>query len=124
MVSFSHLDEGTSEEVWRADERIAAAPLLHVDLDELVVVAAHPDDETLGAGGLMATAHAEGIPVVVIVATAGERSHPDSKTFTPERLTVIRRGKVIATTPPRVTTLHLDGRPGAVAPASYAPLIN
>ena len=40
------------------------------------------------------------------------------------RLTVIRRGKVIATTPPRVTTLHLDGRPGAVAPASYAPLIN
>ena len=54
MVSFSHLDEGTSEEVWRADERIAAAPLLHVDLDELVVVAAHPDDETLGAAGLVA----------------------------------------------------------------------
>ena len=40
------------------------------------------------------------------------------------RLTVIRRGKVIATTPPRVTTLHLDGRPGTVAPAAYAPLIN
>ena len=29
----------------------------------------------------------------------------------PARLAVIRRGKVIATTPPRITTLELAGRP-------------
>ena len=38
------------------------------------------------------------------------------------RLKVIRRGKVIAETPRRVTALHLEGRPGEVDGASYAPL--
>lgn len=37
------------------------------------------------------------------------------------RLAVIRRGKVIAETPPRVATLSLDGRPPTVDPADYAP---
>jgi cytosine deaminase len=37
------------------------------------------------------------------------------------RLKVIRRGKVIASTPPRQATLDLPGRPGTVDPASYAP---
>ncbi len=37
------------------------------------------------------------------------------------RLKVIRRGKVIAETPRRITALHLDGRPGTVDGASYAP---
>jgi LmbE family N-acetylglucosaminyl deacetylase/SAM-dependent methyltransferase len=95
MVSFSHLDEGTSEEVWRADERIAAAPLLHVDLDELVVVAAHPDDETLGAAGLMRRVHEGGGGVTVIVATDGEASHPNSMSHTRTDLGSIRRSEVV-----------------------------
>lgn len=37
------------------------------------------------------------------------------------RLFVVRRGKVIATTPPRVTSLWLEGRPAMVNPAQYAP---
>ena len=37
------------------------------------------------------------------------------------RLAVIRRGRVIAETPPRVAKLSLGGRPGAVDPAAYAP---
>ena len=37
------------------------------------------------------------------------------------RLAVIRRGRVIAETPARVAKLALDGRPGAVDPAAYAP---
>lgn len=37
------------------------------------------------------------------------------------RLFVIRRGKVIASTPRRVTELALDGRPDALDPAGYAP---
>jgi cytosine deaminase len=37
------------------------------------------------------------------------------------RLTVIRRGKVIAELPPQVTQLSLDGRPATVDAASYQP---
>ena len=37
------------------------------------------------------------------------------------RLAVVRRGKVIAETPPRTATLTLDGRSTRVDPASYAP---
>jgi cytosine deaminase len=36
------------------------------------------------------------------------------------RLFVIKRGKVIAETPAKAATLSLEGRPGAVDPASYA----
>jgi len=37
------------------------------------------------------------------------------------RLTVIRRGKVVARTAPRRATLDLPGRPATLDPASYAP---
>ncbi|HWJ72476.1 MAG TPA: amidohydrolase family protein [Kaistia sp.] len=37
------------------------------------------------------------------------------------RLTVVRRGTVIAETPPRTAALNLAGRPTAVDPAAYAP---
>lgn len=37
------------------------------------------------------------------------------------RLAVVRRGKVIAEGPPRVSTLSIEGRPARVAAAEYAP---
>ncbi len=52
------------------------ARLLDVMVDRLVVLAAHPDDETLGAGGLISAAEAAGIDVSIVVATDGEASHP------------------------------------------------
>jgi LmbE family N-acetylglucosaminyl deacetylase/SAM-dependent methyltransferase len=54
------------------------------------VLAAHPDDETLGAGGLIATAARLGLVVEIVCATDGEGSHPRSPTRTPEELAVIR----------------------------------
>jgi LmbE family N-acetylglucosaminyl deacetylase/SAM-dependent methyltransferase len=62
----------------------------------LVVISAHPDDETLGAGALIATAGRRGVPVTVIVATAGEGSHPESPTQRPDQLAAIRRREVLA----------------------------
>lgn len=59
----------------------------------LIVVAAHPDDETLGAGTLLASATAAGLDVTVIVATRGEGSHPDSPTHTRADLVAIRRSE-------------------------------
>ena len=41
----------------------------------------------------------------------------------PNRLKVIRRGKVIAETPVERSRLSLQGRPEALNPASYAPRI-
>ena len=37
------------------------------------------------------------------------------------RLAVVRRGRVIAETPPSIASLALNGRPGTVDPAAYAP---
>ncbi|MFG1645602.1 bifunctional PIG-L family deacetylase/class I SAM-dependent methyltransferase [Amycolatopsis sp. NPDC049252] len=43
-----------------------------------LVVAAHPDDETLGASGLLQHLHAVGTAVTLVVATDGEAAFPDA----------------------------------------------
>lgn len=77
-VSFDHRDPGTPEQSWRDAAPWRSAPPLDLDVDRVVVLAAHPDDETLGAGGLLARAASAGIPVSVVVVTDGEGSHPHS----------------------------------------------
>jgi LmbE family N-acetylglucosaminyl deacetylase len=94
MVTFSHTDKGTGAAAWGA-AGLGAAPELPLDAAELagmrfVVLAAHPDDETLGAGGLMASLAALGAQVEVVLCTAGEGSHPDSPTTTPDQLAQAR----------------------------------
>ena len=42
----------------------------------------------------------------------------------PPRIAVIRRGKLIAATAPRTTTLSLEGRPVTLSPAAYAPRLD
>lgn len=37
------------------------------------------------------------------------------------RLHVIKNGNVLAQTPPRLASLHLEGRPSTLNPADYAP---
>jgi LmbE family N-acetylglucosaminyl deacetylase/SAM-dependent methyltransferase len=90
VVTFSHTDEGTDEAAWAASG-LAAIPELPLGPEELagmrfVVLAAHPDDETLGAGGLLAQLHSLGAVVDVLLCTAGEASHPDSETVSPAQL--------------------------------------
>jgi LmbE family N-acetylglucosaminyl deacetylase/SAM-dependent methyltransferase len=94
VVSFSHLDPGTDEERWQAAFDARRLPTADTDVDALVVVAAHPDDETLGVAGLMHTVAARGGRVIVVVATDGENSHPGSPTHTPDDLRSVRRGEV------------------------------
>lgn len=97
MVTFSHWEAGTPESEWRDDPTIRDAPDLDLeDYGRLVVLAAHPDDETLGAGGLIAEAARRGWPVDVVVATDGEGSHPGSPTHSPPELAAIRRREVEA----------------------------
>lgn len=89
MAGFSHLDPGTPEKVWRDELARRALRPLKADFDLLVVIAAHPDDETLGAGGLLCRAARLGARAVVVIATDGEASHPDSPTH--DRATLARR---------------------------------
>lgn len=42
-----------------------------------LVVAAHPDDETLGAGGFIATQSARGLEITVAAVTDGEQAYPE-----------------------------------------------
>lgn len=64
--------------------------------DHLLVVVAHPDDETIAAGGLIHAAGSAGIRTTVVVATDGEGSHPDSPTHPPSRLGPLRREELRA----------------------------
>lgn len=43
----------------------------------LLVIAPHPDDETLAVGGLIAAQRAKGLEVVVAAVTDGENAYPD-----------------------------------------------
>ena len=62
----------TSPQAWSAAvARHAVAPMV-VEGGRLVVVAAHPDDETLGTGGFLQAARAAGAHIELVVATDGE----------------------------------------------------
>lgn len=59
-----------------------------------LVCAPHPDDETLGCGGTIATKRDRGVPVTVVVVSRGERSH--AHLMDPEQLAAIRAREVRA----------------------------
>ncbi len=94
-LTFDHRAAGTPERAWRG-ERLADLPRVSLPGagDRLTVIAAHPDDESLGAGGLMAAAATRGADITVVVASDGEASHPDSPTRRPADLAVLRRAEV------------------------------
>lgn len=47
----------------------------------VVVAAPHPDDESLGCGGLLAAVRAAGRPVAVVFLSDGGASHPNSRRY-------------------------------------------
>ena len=60
----------------------------------ILVMAPHPDDESLGCGGLIALASSRGIPVIVAVMTDGSGSHPGSVAWPPDKLARLREQEV------------------------------
>jgi LmbE family N-acetylglucosaminyl deacetylase len=59
----------------------------------LLILAPHPDDESLGCGGLIAACCAAGRPPFVLVLTDGTGSHPRSRLYPPLRLKKARKAE-------------------------------
>lgn len=64
------------------------------DCPALVVVAPHPDDETLGCGGMLAHLAARGVPVAVVSVTDGGVAYPDISKFDQRQLEQTRRAEL------------------------------
>ena len=77
MVIFDSTQAGTPARSW-APLIDSAPPLDLTGVGSLVVVAPHPDDETLGAGGLIAACRSLGISVTVVVVTDGAAAQSSS----------------------------------------------
>ncbi|MFD1845487.1 bifunctional PIG-L family deacetylase/class I SAM-dependent methyltransferase [Arthrobacter flavus] len=95
-MTFSHEDAGTPEhrwsQDWRSDARLSIEALFDGRMPErVIVVAAHPDDETLGAAGLVRRMARAGVAMDIVVATNGEASHPNSPTHTAVQLAELRQ---------------------------------
>ena len=60
----------------------------------LVVIAPHPDDETLGCGLLIAHASRKGARVAVVALTDGQASHPGSRRWPAAALGRLRRSEL------------------------------
>jgi LmbE family N-acetylglucosaminyl deacetylase len=56
-------------------------PAAAASLGPTVVLAPHPDDESLGCGGLLALLRQAGHPVWCVLVTDGTMSHPNSRKF-------------------------------------------
>lgn len=61
----------------------------------LFVLAPHPDDESVGCGGLIAACAEAGLPVFVHVLTDGRHSHPGSRAWPPQRIAERREAEAL-----------------------------
>lgn len=92
-MSFSHHDRSTGEDAW-VQAGVLDLPLVPdgtvTEGGTIIVLAAHPDDEALGAAALLSRADEWNCQVRVLLFSAGENSHPDSPTHSREQLKSVR----------------------------------
>jgi LmbE family N-acetylglucosaminyl deacetylase len=81
----------TSGELLAAAHSFPFRPLREMLEDQpFIVIAPHPDDESLACGGLLAEACRQGLRGKVVVVSDGVGSHPNSKAYPPDRLRSLR----------------------------------
>lgn len=85
---------GTPVEVWTRWRR-HFPPLNVDDCPAVVLVAAHPDDETLGLGATAAMLSGRGVTVQLVTVTDGEAAYPDDRRG-PKELAKVRQEELVA----------------------------
>ncbi len=66
------------------------------ELGSTLIVAPHPDDETLGCGGAIALLQSFGNPVQVLVMSDGTASHPNSFKYPEQKLRSLRQQETLS----------------------------
>ncbi len=116
--------DGTGEQTWQ--DWLTAHTLPEIDAATLAplgtrvfIVAPHPDDEVLSAGGLMQSFTALGHALTVVAVTDGDASHPGSTQWPVDRLAAERPRETAAALAKLAPTaqVHRLGLPdGGVTP--------
>ncbi len=89
------MTSGTDRPATRPIPHLTPAPLDPLTLGSTVVVAPHPDDESLGCGGTIARLRQANIPVQVLVVSDGSMSHPNSVAYPADRLRWVRQQEAL-----------------------------
>ncbi len=98
-------------------------------LGTTLVVAPHPDDESLGCGGLIALLRSHGHRVHLLVTTDGAGSHPNSRQYPTDRLRELRYREVrcaagvLGVKADEITFLHCPDRFVPVRESSGFPAV-
>ena len=66
------------------------------ELGSTLIIAPHPDDESLGCGGLIALLARAKLPVRIVVVSDGSASHPGSREYPPDELSELRESETIS----------------------------
>ncbi len=93
-MSVTIAGDGTTEAAWRpwlAEQTWPDLDLAAVAGRRVVVLAAHPDDEVLAIGGLLRALNLLGARLTFVWASAGEASHPDSRSPVVGTMAALRR---------------------------------
>jgi LmbE family N-acetylglucosaminyl deacetylase len=86
-MPFDPHQPGTQDRAWL--ELLESQPAWQPQAEGLVIVSPHPDDEILGAGGLIASYAQTGRRITLISVTDGEAAFPEW-----EGLAKVRRGEL------------------------------
>ncbi|MBE9584233.1 PIG-L family deacetylase [Mucilaginibacter sp. JRF] len=63
------------------DSAIEADTVFLSNINSCLILAPHPDDESLGCAGLIALLRQQGCRITIVVTTDGSQSHPNSKQY-------------------------------------------
>jgi LmbE family N-acetylglucosaminyl deacetylase len=81
----------TADEALATMAALPVRPLSHlIEGGAPLILAPHPDDESLGCGGIIAACAAAGAPPFVVIVTDGAGSHPNSRAYPHARLRATR----------------------------------
>ena len=86
----------TAAEALAAMEGLPLLSFEEIGAKSITIIAPHPDDESLGCGGLIRAARDRDVPVTIVILSDGIGSHPGSSSYPPDRLRALRETEALA----------------------------